>query len=100
MIIHQTIPRPKQYKQVSYPSLITQAYTFTKAMRDTGVRIIHRLPATVPTEVQQQRLSTCHACEFFNGRSNRCIKCGCGLGAKTKLAAGYCPIGKWGAYNG
>lgn len=48
---------------------------------------------TVSTDEAQRRLGICQACEFFTGK--RCLKCGCFMIAKTKLATTACPIGKW-----
>jgi len=39
------------------------------------------------------RLSICNSCEFMSG--NRCLKCGCFLQAKARLATSRCPEDKW-----
>lgn len=44
----------------------------------------------------EERFSTCQNCEFFLKISKQCVKCGCFMHLKTKLAAAECPIGKWG----
>jgi hypothetical protein len=46
-------------------------------------------------EVIQQRLAICDECEFKVREQNRCGKCGCFLGKKTKWESSNCPIGKW-----
>ena len=56
--------------------------------------------APVVTEEQfQQRVETCHTCEFFDaeafGGKGRCQKCGCSS-YKLFLATAKCPIDKWG----
>jgi hypothetical protein len=49
----------------------------------------------VSEEIIQHRLSICDECEFKVKESNRCGKCGCFLGTKTKWESSHCPIGKW-----
>lgn len=48
---------------------------------------------TVSPEEAQRRLGICRTCDFFTGK--RCLKCGCFMVAKTKMATTACPIGKW-----
>jgi hypothetical protein len=40
-----------------------------------------------------KRLELCGSCEYSINK--RCLKCGCFIGAKTRLATSKCPIGKW-----
>jgi hypothetical protein len=42
---------------------------------------------------QDRRLEVCKGCEFFTGIT--CLKCGCVIRFKMKLATEACPIGKW-----
>jgi len=45
-------------------------------------------------EEASERLSICRSCpELFP--TGQCKKCGCFMNLKVKLAAAYCPIGKW-----
>jgi hypothetical protein len=44
-------------------------------------------------EELDNRLSICNSCEFMF--ENRCLKCGCFLQAKARLATSRCPEGKW-----
>ena len=64
-----------------------------------------------PTDVQNQRLTTCRKCKFFKKKSNTCgtpivgdtVKyrkkeyklCGCFMNIKTRLKFAQCPLGKW-----
>ena len=48
----------------------------------------------VQTEVAEQRLSICKACEHLLPTGN-CSKCGCFMSAKVKLPNASCPIGLW-----
>jgi hypothetical protein len=40
-----------------------------------------------------KRLDLCVACEYLI--NNRCLKCGCFVEVKARLATSKCPIGKW-----
>lgn len=51
----------------------------------------------VPVEIQESRYSICTECEHFFAVSKQCLKCGCFMHLKTKLAHAECPIGKWAA---
>jgi hypothetical protein len=40
-----------------------------------------------------KRLELCSSCEYLI--NNRCLKCGCFVEVKTRLATSKCPISKW-----
>ncbi len=43
--------------------------------------------------IQKARIGTCHECpEYSRGA---CLKCGCIMLVKTRLATEKCPLGKW-----
>ena len=44
-------------------------------------------------EQLQNRLNICASCEFMS--ESRCLKCGCFIQAKARLATSVCPINKW-----
>lgn len=46
-------------------------------------------------ELAEQRMSICLSCPELIKLTHQCKKCGCFMGAKTKLEAAKCPIGKW-----
>jgi hypothetical protein len=46
-------------------------------------------------ELKEKRLAICRECEFFVSFTQQCLKCGCLMPLKTKLADAYCPIQKW-----
>lgn len=48
---------------------------------------------TVSSEEARRRMDICKRCEHYTGK--RCLKCGCFMAAKTKMATTACPIGKW-----
>ena len=39
------------------------------------------------------RIATCQACEYF--KKPICVKCGCLIVFKARLATSTCPDGKW-----
>lgn len=47
----------------------------------------------VSDEEHHRRLDICHVCEFF--QNGRCLKCGCIINLKNRLATEHCPINKW-----
>lgn len=42
-----------------------------------------------------RRLSICNSCPELINLTKTCKKCGCFMGAKTKLQKALCPMGKW-----
>lgn len=46
-------------------------------------------------ELKEKRLAICKECEFFVSFTQQCLKCGCIMPLKTKLADAYCPVHKW-----
>lgn len=59
------------------------------ALKDIKVN----LPFVTESKVQAGRIETCRACpEYSHGA---CLKCGCIMLVKTRLAAEKCPLGKW-----
>lgn len=50
-------------------------------------------------ELKEQRLAICRECEFFVSFTQQCLKCGCHMPLKTKLADAYCPVHKWEAVS-
>lgn len=46
-------------------------------------------------ELQKERLSICHSCDYYHIKQNRCRHCGCWLDHKVKFQVTYCPIQKW-----
>lgn len=78
------------------PTFREKASNFTHAMVDWAKA---GFPVS-SSEVLQQRLDICQACEYWRGSrggtllSGSCRKCGCS-GVKLGLATQACPIGKW-----
>ena len=52
----------------------------------------------VPSDIRMQRLEICRSCPFFINATQQCIKCGCIMPQKTKLADASCPEQKWHEY--
>ena len=47
-------------------------------------------------EVLKMRWDLCLGCEFL--QDDKCLKCGCFMKVKHKLATAKCPVGKWDKY--
>lgn len=80
---------PKESPQL--PSTMQMAKNFIKSASDhvkNGMKSANE-------DVINKRLEICDNCDFKIRESNRCGKCGCFLGAKTKWESSSCPIGKW-----
>ena len=45
-------------------------------------------------EVIKKRWDICKGCEFLTEK-DKCLKCGCFMKVKTRVATVACPIGKW-----
>tara|TARA_R100001443_G_scaffold63424_1_gene73214 strand:+ start:1862 stop:2224 length:363 start_codon:yes stop_codon:yes gene_type:complete len=73
------------------PSLKTQLVSFAKAF--TGW-IKEGAPVVTPKEFAD-RIITCHVCDKFNKRQNRCMECGCMVEYKARMKTSECPLNKW-----
>ena len=49
---------------------------------------------TFDGDVLQERWEACNGCEFLTEKY-KCLKCGCAMRLKTRIAGMKCPIGKW-----
>jgi hypothetical protein len=78
-----------------YPSLSEQAKNLTQFVSDVTKDAINSGSLFASKEVQQERLSICHKCEYYDPNQERCKHCGCFLEHKTKFSSGSCPINKW-----
>jgi len=52
-----------------------------------------------PNAIASERMSICLNCKFFHKTRRRCLKCGCFMDAKTKIAKAYCPMHYWEAFT-
>jgi len=48
---------------------------------------------TCQSDELTKRLGICSSCEY--SLNHRCLKCGCFIEVKTRLATSKCPINKW-----
>ena len=46
-------------------------------------------------DIATERFVICKACPELIKLTKTCKKCGCFMGAKTKIQGAACPIGKW-----
>lgn len=44
-------------------------------------------------KIQKERIKTCYGCQEY--KHGVCVKCGCIMLVKTRLADEKCPLGKW-----
>lgn len=51
------------------------------------------LPFLTDGKVQKERIEMCYPCQEYS--RGACLKCGCIMVVKTRLAAEKCPLGKW-----
>jgi hypothetical protein len=75
----------------SYPPLLEQAGNAIKA----AAKFVANGGKKVSDEEQARRLAICHACEFYDAKQVRCMKCACFVNLKSLLASEHCPINKW-----
>lgn len=78
-----------------YPSFLEQG----KNLADFSFELIKRAmmgeALMVSEKVQEERMTVCRSCEFYDGSQNRCTQCGCWLEQKTKFSLDSCPLQKW-----
>jgi hypothetical protein len=49
----------------------------------------------VSEEEAKKRYDICKQCPHFLAITKQCVKCGCFMQIKTKLAHAECPVNKW-----
>ena len=49
----------------------------------------------VPNEVYEDRMAICKSCDFYSSILGNCLKCGCFMRLKSRIAPMECPIKKW-----
>jgi Family of unknown function (DUF6171) len=85
--------RQKYAKPTKFPPMMEMAKNAVLAAARTSKQIASGKRVMVSGEEQARRLAICKACEFFTG--SRCLKCGCVIRWKSRLATEHCPIQKW-----
>lgn len=93
------IPKPrkfvtataKEHKYIDPPSAPEMAKNLVSALGSAALSGFQK----VSDEKQQERLDLCKACEYYQAKDARCMKCGCFLKFKSMFEAWHCPIGKW-----
>ena len=79
-----------------YPSLKEQAKNLAKMAKVLADDTIKGKRLLTSKKEQEERLSICKACNYYDDQQVRCTQCGCFLEAKVKVAGQYCPVHKWG----
>lgn len=82
-------------EQAPLPSTIDMMKSVLTAGKDIIAGKLNGEDVLVNEETKENRLSICHACEFFIMKTNRCNQCGCFMEAKSMFNKVSCPIGKW-----
>lgn len=49
----------------------------------------------VHKDIAANRMNICLSCPELINITHQCKKCGCFMGAKTKIEVAKCPLGKW-----
>lgn len=52
-------------------------------------------PGIASTEIQEERITICKACDHYVKSTTTCKKCGCFMSIKKTIKDINCPIGKW-----
>lgn len=71
----------------------TPAPTTAQKAKSWIASLTDRTPAT--PEQLEQRSAACNSCNWMDPKRGVCTACGCGIKAKTALAAQKCPKGMW-----
>ncbi len=90
----EDVQQARQDKDPKFPSLWEQTKNLGKAIIDYTKSGFEN----VPTEVYNERISTCESCEHFKDNS-RCDICNCFMRVKCHMANVACPIAKWDKYS-
>ena len=84
------------------PSVKEMAFSLVGAAKEIVTTAVSKGAIIASDEDIKKRWDICWDCEFFKKQPEHammpyvCIKCGCGMKVKTRLAAVSCPINKWG----
>ena len=85
------------------PTTKEMAFSLIGAAKDIISTAVNKGAILASDEDIKKRWDICWECEFFKKQPEKammpyvCLKCGCGMKVKTRLAAMCCPIGKWGS---
>lgn len=73
------------------PSIFKKAFNFLKAIVEHALDGFKK----VSKAKQEERLSICRSCEYYNKENVECNNCGCQLELKTIWKISKCPLEKW-----
>jgi len=79
----------------SYPSLKEQAKNLAQMAKVLADDTLKGKRLLTNKQEQEERMSICRSCKYYDDQQIRCTQCGCFLEAKVKVAGQYCPISKW-----
>ncbi len=87
----QSLGDPSPSTTTEMPPLVEQVKNFVRDTFDFAKSGFE----TVSKENYEARLKVCSTCDRFNGRSGRCLECGCCSAWKAKGKVWMCPLGLW-----
>lgn len=82
-------------EEKQYPSFLEQGKNLADFSFDLIKKALRSEALFVSPKVQEERMSVCRSCEFYDEKEIRCTQCGCWLEAKTKFSLDSCPLQKW-----
>lgn len=77
-------------KMTDLPPLVEQAKSAAEAVGRVVAAAVRGEPIRASDEEHARRLAICKACEYY--RDGRCLKCGCVMAWKSRLATERCPL--------
>lgn len=76
--------------------LLQKLKTLSDTVTDSFGELAKGKSVFVNSSIQNDRMSICNNCEYFNSKTTQCRQCGCFMSAKARLKTSSCPAGKWG----
>jgi hypothetical protein len=78
------------------PSTLQMAWSLTEQVKNMMLLATTKGQFMSTPQDTKDRMDICTSCEFFRANdSGRCVKCGCYMNFKARLAASKCPVNKW-----
>ena len=90
IFIGKKLSRSLAVEEINEYAEVNDSIDMRTAPRAVKHNIIH------DEEVLKMRWDLCLGCEFL--KDDKCLKCGCFMKVKHKLAMAKCPIDKWDRY--
>jgi hypothetical protein len=75
------------------PDMLQMAKNLATTAKDVVSDAIEGKDIAASQQQIKERISICNDCDWFFEK--RCLKCGCFISVKSKLASAKCPLDKW-----